>query len=99
MSRRRNSIALLVVLANLTACAGYMTGKEVGIGFDAMNTISPEQEENEKWWKSYYGKCHSLWSSTCEDEEKDKAGGGGGGMWTGGVGPSDSGSSSSSSGF
>ncbi|MFZ4541407.1 MAG: hypothetical protein ACOYNL_06305 [Rickettsiales bacterium] len=90
-------VIAIAFLLGLSACAGYEKGKESGWGFDALDTISKEEKEEDKWFKSYYGKnhCYGQWAGDCEDD--DSAGGGGGGMWTGGVGPSDSGSSGGSS--
>jgi hypothetical protein len=79
----------IVGLFLLAACAGHQKGVDVGVGFDAFNTQSKEDKENEKWFDSFYGRsnCHSLWSTYCDEEAT--GGGGGGGMWTGGIGPSD----------
>jgi hypothetical protein len=81
--------AVGIALVMLSGCAGYEKGVDAGIGFDALNTQSKEDKENEKWFKSFYGKnhCYGNWASDCADEEH--GGGGGGGMWTGGVGPTD----------
>jgi hypothetical protein len=93
--------ALLIsaVFLLLAACAGSEKGMDAGVGLDAMDTESKESKDNQKWFKSYYGKSRCVWGDGCLGDDEDDAsgtGGGGGGMWSGGVGPSDSGSSSSS---
>jgi hypothetical protein len=84
-------LTLIFLLLSVAACSGLEKGSEAGIGFDAMNTISKEEKENDAWFGSFYGKnhCHGQWASDCKPES-DVGGGGGGGMWGGGVGPSDS---------
>jgi hypothetical protein len=89
MPRLASTLALVISLVTLGGCMG----SEKGNGISRLDTISEEDKENAKWFKSYYGKnhCFGNWASECADEES--AGGSGGGMWTGGVGPSDSGTS------
>ena len=89
--RRMLGIMALLVLAG---CAGAEKGSDVGIGFDALNTTSKDDKENDAWFNSFYGKnhCHGQWAGTCTAGASDE-GGAGGGMWSGGVGPSDSGTS------
>jgi hypothetical protein len=65
------SVAMAVVLGS---CAGSTTGKEAGIGFDAFNTQSKEDKENEDWFGSFYGKQRCVWGSGC--------GAGSSGSWT-----------------
>lgn len=87
-----------VMLTILSGCAGSEKGTDAGWGFDALNTQSKEDKENEQWFNSFYGTkhCYGQWAGDCKPAS-DEGGLGGGGMWTGGVGPSDSGSSASHS--
>ncbi|MES2984001.1 MAG: hypothetical protein V4735_02305 [Pseudomonadota bacterium] len=80
--------AAMALLLALTACAGFEKGSEAGLGLDAFTSSTKEEKENDKWFKSFYGKnhCYGAWASDCSDDEG--GGGGGGGMWGGGVGPS-----------
>ena len=41
-------IGILSVLGMLAGCAGHQKGVDTGIGFDALNTQSKEDKENEK---------------------------------------------------
>ncbi len=94
---RRATLSLFLLLA-LGGCMGSEKGIDAGWGFDALNTQSKEDKEEEQWFNSFYGKnhCHGQWAGECKPGS-DEGGGGGGGMWTGGIGPSDGGSSSSHS--
>lgn len=83
----------IVALPLLTGCAGYETGN----GLSRLDTTTPEQQENDAWFKSFYGNSHCVWGSNCGAGEASAGGGGGGGAWTGGVGPTDGGGSSGSS--
>ena len=90
----RPLISVLILgfaLTTLSACMGSEKGTDAGWGFFALDTVSKEDKENEKWFKSFYGTnhCHGQWAGDCEDESS--GGGGGGGMWGGGVGPSSTG--------
>ncbi len=80
ISSRIAGTASLVMLLALCGCAGHEKGADVGIGFDALNTQSKDDKENEKWFDSFYGtkKCEpSPWSTYCNDD----AGAAGGSIW------------------
>jgi hypothetical protein len=64
------SFLALGLLVMLCACAGLTKGSDVGIGFDAMDTTSKEQKENEAWFNSYYGAstCTPTWGSECPSD-------------------------------
>lgn len=81
------SLALISSMLLVSACAGHATGADVGAGFDTLDTESKESKENEKWFNSFYGKCHGIFG--CSEDAGTSAGGGTGGMWGGSVGPTD----------
>jgi hypothetical protein len=62
---------LMVALLLLAACAGSQKGVDRGAGFDALDTISKEEKEKEKWFDSFYGDSRCTWNSTCTDPEEE----------------------------
>lgn len=62
------AVSLLMILA---ACAGSQKGVDAGIGFDIFNTQSKQDKEDEKFFKSFYGKnhCYGNWASDCADDK------------------------------
>ena len=75
--------ALMAAMLMLTACPGHVKGVDVGAGFDALDTQSKESKDNEKWWGSYYGKCHNVWGDECTDNGGAASSGAGGWHSTG----------------
>lgn len=80
------------MLLLLSACMGSDKGLDLGLGISALDTTSEEDQENQKWFNSFYGNksCYGMWGAACT-EENSGGGGGGGGIWGGGVGPSSTG--------
>lgn len=70
---RMGAVWLLVTLA---ACAGHQKGVDAGIGFDIFNTQSKQDKEDEKFFKSFYGKshCYGNWASDCANDKDSTTG-------------------------